>query len=56
MRNVKRHQKADRELLHETEKLMVQLRDGKKLIGVLRSWDQFGALRRSQRTYKATHI
>lgn len=22
---------------------MVQLRDGKKLIGVLRSWDQFGA-------------
>jgi hypothetical protein len=24
------------------EKLMVQLRDGRKLIGVLRSWDQFG--------------
>lgn len=23
---------------------MVQLRDGKKLIGVLRSWDQFGNL------------
>lgn len=25
------------------EKLMVALRDGRKLIGVLRSWDQFGA-------------
>jgi hypothetical protein len=25
-----------------TEKLMVVLRDGRKLIGVLRSWDQFG--------------
>lgn len=25
-----------------TEKLMVSLRDGRKLIGVLRSWDQFG--------------
>lgn len=25
-----------------TEKLMVALRDGRKLIGVLRSWDQFG--------------
>lgn len=24
------------------EKLMVSLRDGRKLIGVLRSWDQFG--------------
>ncbi len=24
------------------EKLMVALRDGRKLIGVLRSWDQFG--------------
>ena len=24
------------------EKLMVVLRDGRKLIGVLRSWDQFG--------------
>lgn len=27
-----------------TEKLMVALRDGRKLIGVLRSWDQFGEL------------
>ncbi|KAF2760635.1 putative small nuclear ribonucleoprotein [Pseudovirgaria hyperparasitica] len=26
------------------KKLMVALRDGKKLIGVLRSWDQFGNL------------
>jgi len=26
------------------EKLMVSLRDGRKLIGVLRSWDQFGML------------
>ncbi len=26
----------------ETEKLVLVLRDGKKLIGVLRSWDQFG--------------
>lgn len=25
-----------------TEKLMLVLRDGRKLIGVLRSWDQFG--------------
>lgn len=25
------------------KKLMVSLRDGRKLIGVLRSWDQFGA-------------
>ena len=24
------------------EKLLVALRDGRKLIGVLRSWDQFG--------------
>jgi len=24
------------------EKLMVALRDGRKLIGILRSWDQFG--------------
>lgn len=24
------------------EKLMLVLRDGRKLIGVLRSWDQFG--------------
>jgi U6 snRNA-associated Sm-like protein LSm1 len=28
----------------ESEKLMVVLRDGRKLIGVLRSWDQFGVL------------
>lgn len=28
---------------HE-EKLMLALRDGRKLIGVLRSWDQFGIL------------
>lgn len=27
-----------------TEKLMLVLRDGRKLIGVLRSWDQFGTL------------
>jgi hypothetical protein len=27
---------------YPTEKLMVSLRDGRKLIGVLRSWDQFG--------------
>lgn len=26
----------------DAEKLMVSLRDGRKLIGVLRSWDQFG--------------
>ncbi|KAG8427916.1 hypothetical protein J3459_006254 [Metarhizium acridum] len=26
------------------KKLMVALRDGRKLIGVLRSWDQFGML------------
>ncbi len=25
-----------------TEKLMVALRDGRKLLGILRSWDQFG--------------
>ena len=25
-----------------TEKLIMVLRDGRKLIGVLRSWDQFG--------------
>lgn len=27
---------------HLTEKLMISLRDGRKLIGILRSWDQFG--------------
>lgn len=27
---------------YTSEKLMVALRDGRKLIGVLRSWDQFG--------------
>jgi U6 snRNA-associated Sm-like protein LSm1 len=27
---------------NHTEKLMLSLRDGRKLIGVLRSWDQFG--------------
>jgi U6 snRNA-associated Sm-like protein LSm1 len=27
-----------------TEKLMVVLRDGRKFIGVLRSWDQFGMM------------
>jgi U6 snRNA-associated Sm-like protein LSm1 len=32
------------------EKLMVSLRDGRKLIGVLRSWDQFGMRRRMRRT------
>ena len=26
------------------KKLMLSLRDGRKLIGVLRSWDQFGTL------------
>lgn len=26
----------------QTEKLMLVLRDGRKLIGILRSWDQFG--------------
>lgn len=31
-------------LTQSTEKLMVALRDGRKLIGVLRSWDQFGTL------------
>jgi len=29
-------------LIWPIEKLMVSLRDGRKLIGVLRSWDQFG--------------
>jgi U6 snRNA-associated Sm-like protein LSm1 len=28
-----------------TEKLMVALRDGRKLLGILRSWDQFGMSR-----------
>jgi small nuclear ribonucleoprotein (snRNP)-like protein len=27
---------------HLAEKLVLVLRDGRKLIGVLRSWDQFG--------------
>jgi U6 snRNA-associated Sm-like protein LSm1 len=30
----------------EAEKLMVALRDGRKLLGILRSWDQFGMSRR----------
>lgn len=30
--------------MHFPEKLMVALRDGRKLIGVLRSWDQFGMI------------
>ncbi|KAJ4215417.1 hypothetical protein NW759_009835 [Fusarium solani] len=29
---------------HDNKKLMVALRDGRKLIGVLRSWDQFANL------------
>lgn len=29
-------------LMPRVEKLVVVLRDGRKLIGVLRSWDQFG--------------
>lgn len=32
------------ELLRAIEKLMVALRDGRKFIGVLRSWDQFGKI------------
>ena len=31
---------ADTEVL--IEKLVIVLRDGRKMIGVLRSWDQFG--------------
>ena len=31
---------------NNAEKLMVALRDGRKLIGVLRSWDQFGAFQK----------
>ncbi|KAK0107282.1 SM-like, degradation of cytoplasmic mRNAs and positively regulates transcription initiation [Cadophora gregata] len=34
----------DTTLTKYTEKLMVALRDGRKLIGVLRSWDQFANL------------
>ncbi|GKT49388.1 U6 snRNA-associated Sm-like protein LSm2 [Colletotrichum spaethianum] len=34
----------DRTLTSPVEKLMVALRDGRKLIGVLRSWDQFANL------------
>lgn len=30
---------------------MIALRDGRKLIGVLRSWDQFGGLNAKQRGY-----
>lgn len=30
-----------------TEKLVLVLRDGRKLVGVLRSWDQFGMTWRS---------
>jgi len=36
--------KANKALL--PEKLMLVLRDGRKLIGVLRSWDQFGTTAR----------
>jgi hypothetical protein len=35
-------QLIDRLTSSASEKLMVVLRDGRKLIGVLRSWDQFG--------------
>lgn len=31
--------------MHNKEKLMVVLRDGRKLIGILRSFDQFGKKR-----------
>ena len=41
---VKEDRNADLELPCFSEKLMVALRDGRKLIGVLRSWDQFGML------------
>jgi len=30
--------------MRNTEKLVLVLRDGRKLIGVLRSWDQFGMI------------
>lgn len=30
--------------LHQTEKLLLVLRDGRKIFGVLRSWDQFANL------------
>lgn len=32
------------------EKLVLVLRDGRKLVGVLRSWDQFGMLYRLLQT------
>jgi hypothetical protein len=31
-------------MLTSTEKLMLALRDGRKLTGILRSWDQFGMI------------
>ena len=31
-------------MISPPEKLLLVLRDGRKLIGVLRSWDQFGTL------------
>jgi len=37
---------ADASHFYTAEKLMIALRDGRKLIGVLRSWDQFGMQRR----------
>lgn len=30
------------DIAYRPEKLMLVLRDGRKLMGVLRSWDQFG--------------
>lgn len=37
-----------------TEKVLVSLRDGRKLIGVLRSYDQYGQLQRSTCCYTRT--
>ena len=38
------------------KKLMVSLRDGRKLIGVLRSWDQFGAIGRIYQSDKEREL
>lgn len=43
-------------LTGSAEKLMVVLRDGRKLVGVLRSWDQFGWSYLEARAYSQANL
>lgn len=46
----------DRRLTWMVEKLMLCLRDGRKLVGVLRSWDQFGSAHPPSSPFRETPV